>query len=71
MAVAEGLAMPADARAGTGNRNTRSILTWASGAYYARRRPVRHPDIAPGPVVKGSRKQIGFFQAFALLILGR
>ncbi|RMO94322.1 hypothetical protein ALQ31_05608 [Pseudomonas amygdali pv. morsprunorum] len=47
-AVAEGLAMPADDKAGTGNRNTRSILTWASGAYYARRRLVRHPDIAPG-----------------------
>ncbi|KPC04176.1 hypothetical protein ALP33_05144 [Pseudomonas amygdali pv. lachrymans] len=37
MAVAEGLAMPASDKAGTGNRNTRSILTWASGAYYARR----------------------------------
>ncbi|RMR66291.1 hypothetical protein ALP80_05490 [Pseudomonas savastanoi pv. fraxini] len=48
LAVAEGLAMPAGDKAGTGNRNTRSILTWASGAYYARRRLVRHPDIAPG-----------------------
>ncbi|KPX06878.1 hypothetical protein ALP15_100717 [Pseudomonas savastanoi] len=48
MAVAEGLTMPAGDHAAAGSRNTRSILTWASGAYYARRRLVRHPDIAPG-----------------------
>ncbi|KPX00064.1 hypothetical protein ALO75_100821 [Pseudomonas syringae pv. coryli] len=55
MAVAEGLTMPAGDHAVAGNRNTRSILTWASGAYYARRRLVRHPDIAPGGL--GSRAQ--------------
>ncbi|KPW18835.1 hypothetical protein ALO91_100805 [Pseudomonas syringae pv. aceris] len=55
MAVAEGLTMPAGDHAAAGNRNTRSILTWASGAYYARRRLVRHPDIAPGGL--GSRAQ--------------
>ncbi|KPX31867.1 hypothetical protein ALP73_100508 [Pseudomonas coronafaciens pv. garcae] len=58
MCVAEWLTMPAGNMAATGNRNTRSILTWASGAYYARHRLVRHPDNWPGCLmaqVQGNR----------------
>ncbi|RMS60323.1 hypothetical protein ALP63_100665 [Pseudomonas syringae pv. aceris] len=65
MAVAEGLTMPAGDHAAAGNRNTRSILTWASGAYYARRWLVRHPDITPGCL--GARAQANRSASFRRL----